>query len=143
MMRLVIRNRYGSAAGGLRRYNGSGIFSSIGRKLFSSGLKKVINVATEANIPQKVADAVVNGAQSVGQKIEKTAGRKVTKFAGDKLQSFAGNKVRSFINEKVPKSVKRQLAPEEQQLISPPPIKQVKFDNNINHLIDGSGILYD
>ena len=48
-MRLVVRNRYGSAAGGLRRYRGSGIFSSIGRKLFSSGLKKVINVATKAN----------------------------------------------------------------------------------------------
>ena len=46
-MRLVVRNRYGSAAGGLRRYRGSGIFSSIGRKLFSSGLKKVINVATK------------------------------------------------------------------------------------------------
>ena len=45
MMRLVIRNRYGSAAGGLCRYNGSGIFGSIGRKLFSSGLKKVCKKA--------------------------------------------------------------------------------------------------
>ena len=80
MMRLVIRNRYGSAAGGLRRYNGSGIFSSIGRKLFSSGLKKVINVATKANLPQKIADFAVNGAQSAGQKIGKAAGQKVTKF---------------------------------------------------------------
>ena len=58
MMSLVIRNRYGSAAGGLRRYNGSGIFGSIGRKLFSSALKKVINVASKANLPQKIADAV-------------------------------------------------------------------------------------
>ena len=63
-MRLVIRNRYGSAAGGLRRYRGSGIFSSIGRKLFSSGLKKVINVATKANLPQKIANIVVIGAQT-------------------------------------------------------------------------------
>ena len=75
-MRLVIRTRYGSAAGGLRRYNGSGIFSSIGRKLFSSGLKKVINVATKANLPQKIANVVVNGAQSAGQKFGKTVGQK-------------------------------------------------------------------
>ena len=61
-MRLVIKTRYGSAAGGLRQYNGRGIFSSIGRKLFSAGLKKVINVATKANLPQKLADAVVNRA---------------------------------------------------------------------------------
>ena len=66
MMRLVIRNRYGSAAGGLRRYNGSGIFSSIARKLFSSGLKKVINIGTKANLQQKIADVAVNRAQSVG-----------------------------------------------------------------------------
>ena len=137
MMRLVIRNRYGSAAGGLRRYNGSGIFSSIGRKLFSSGLKKVINVATKANLRQKIANAVVDGAQSAGQKLGKTAGRKVTKFAGDKFLPFS--------NEKVPKSVKKkiQLVPEEQQLISPPTTKQAKFDNNIKHLIDSSGILLD
>ena len=32
-MRLVIHSQ-GAAEGGLRRYNGRGIFSSIGRKLF-------------------------------------------------------------------------------------------------------------
>ena len=68
-MRLVIRNRRGSAAAGLHRYHGSGLFGSIGRKLFSSGLKKVINVATKANLPQKIANVVVNGAQSAGQKL--------------------------------------------------------------------------
>ena len=65
-MRLVVRNRYGSAGGVLRRYNGSEIFISIGRKLFSSGLKKVINVASKANLPQKIADVVVNGAKFGG-----------------------------------------------------------------------------
>ena len=39
-MKLVIQNRQGATASGLRRYRGEGIFSSIGRKLFSSGLKK-------------------------------------------------------------------------------------------------------
>ena len=154
-MRLVIKNRYGSAAGGLRRYNGSGIFSSIGRKLFSSGLKKVINVASKANISQKVADAVVNGAKSVGQKLGKTVGQKAAKFAGDKIQSIVGDKFQSTINNinnnkkrKIIKK-KRPLASEEQQLLAPP-TKQIKFDN-INHLIDnsidgpiqGSGIFLD
>ena len=41
-MRLVI-NSQGAVHAGLRRYNGRGIFASIGRKLFSFGLKKVIN----------------------------------------------------------------------------------------------------
>ena len=134
-MRLVVRNRYGSAAGGLRRYRGSGIFSSIGRKLFSSGLKKVINVATKANLPQKIANVVVNGAQSAGQKFGKTVGQKLTKFAGEKLGKIAGEKVAKSVIE----TLKRQLAPE-QQLIAPP-TKQAKID--VNHLIDGSGIFLD
>ena len=135
-MRLVIRNRYGSAAGGLQRYNGSRIFSSIGRKLFSSGLKKVINVATKANLPQKIANVVVNGAQSAGEKIGKTAGKKVAKFAGEKLGKIAGEKVAKSVKG----TLKRQLAPEEQQLVAPP-TKQAKID--VNHLIDGSGISLD
>lgn len=134
-MRLVIRNRYGSAAGGLRRYRGSGIFSSIGRKLFSSGLKKVINVATKANLPQKIANVVVNGAQSAGQKFGKTVGKKLTKFAGEQLGKIAGEKVAKSVKE----TLKRKLAPE-QQLVAPPD-KQAKLD--VNHLIDGSGIVFD
>ena len=78
-MRLVIRTRLGAAASGLRRYRGEGIFSSIGRKLFSSGLKKVINVAAKANLPQKIANVVVNGAQSGGEKIGTLAGEKLTR----------------------------------------------------------------
>ena len=77
-MRLVIHNRKGATASGLRRYRGEGIFSSIGRKLFSSGLKKVINVASKANLPQKIADVVVNGAKSGGEKLETLAGEKLT-----------------------------------------------------------------
>ena len=81
-MRLIIRSRLGSTAGGLQRYNGRGIFSSIGRKLFSSGLKKVINVAKEENLPQKIANAVVNGAQTTGEALAKAAGEKLAKVAG-------------------------------------------------------------
>ena len=115
-MRLVIRSRQGATAGGLRRYHGSGIFSSIGRKLFSSGLKKVINAAAKANLPQKIANVVVNGAQSAGEKLGKAAGEKL------------GTAVR--------KGVKRKLAP--LQEIVP---KHSKVD--IDRLINGSGIVFD
>ena len=59
-MRLVINSR-GSAVAGLKRYNGEGIFSSIGRKLFLSGLRKVIKAVEKENHSQKIADVVVNG----------------------------------------------------------------------------------
>ena len=61
-MRLLI-NRTGAAEAGLKRYNGKGIFSSIGRKLILSGLKKVINAEERKQYPQKFVDAVVNGPQ--------------------------------------------------------------------------------
>ena len=82
-------------------------------------MKKVINFATKANLPQKIADAVVNEAQSAGQKIGKAAGQKVTKFASDKI--FGKQKKRR----------------QEQQLIAPS-TKQAKID--FNHLLDNSGI---
>ena len=153
-MRLVIRNRYGSAAGGLHRYNGSGMFSSIGRKLFSSGLKKVINVATKANLPQKIANVVVNGAQSAGQKFGKTVGEKLGKVAGEKVV----NTVKKTLKRKLTPSeeqqvvapppkqakketLKRKLTPPEEHQIVAPPSKHAKID--VNHLINGSGIVFD
>ena len=125
-MRLVIRNRRGSAAAGLHRYHGSGLFGSIGRKLFSSGLKKVINVATKANLPQKIANVVVNGAQSAGQKFGKTVGEKLGKVAGEKVANS------------VKETIKRKLAPSTEG-------KQVEAAAKIdvNRLIDGSGIVFD
>ena len=66
-MRLIINSR-GSSVAGLKRYNGEGMFSSIGRKLFLSGLKRVLNSLEKANHSQKIADAVVNGRQEVSDK---------------------------------------------------------------------------
>ena len=60
---LVTKSRPGANAGGLKRYSGAGIFSSIGRKIFSSGLKKAISSDISSDLAQKVADAVVSGAQ--------------------------------------------------------------------------------
>ena len=112
-----------------RNVKGSGIFSSIGRKLFSSGLKKVINIATKANLPQKIANTVVNGAQSVGENFGKTVSEKLGKVAGEKVV------------DTVKKTLKRKLPPpEEQQIVTPPP-KQARID--VNHLINGSGIVLD
>ena len=60
-MRLVIDSRGSSAAAGLNRYNGRGIYSSIGRKVLLSGLRNVTNTVEKANRSQLIADAVVNG----------------------------------------------------------------------------------
>ncbi len=89
-MRLVIRNRRGAAAGGMGRYRGSGFFGSLARKLFSAGVKGVINVASKANLQQKLADAVVNGAKSAGQNLGKRAGVKLGSIARKKIgRTFA------------------------------------------------------
>ena len=58
-MRLVIKSRGANA--GLSRYKGEGIYSSIGRKVLLSGLRKVINTLEKENSSQKIADVVVNG----------------------------------------------------------------------------------
>ena len=105
-MRLVIHNRQGATASGLQRYRGEGIFSSIGRKLFSSGLKKVINVASKANLPQKIADVVVNGAKSGGEKLGTLAVEKLTH-----LFEFLLNFARIFKSNMNSYSVTTKLCP--------------------------------
>ena len=117
-MRLVINSRQGAAAGGLRRYNGSGIFGSIGRKMYSSGLKKVINIAKEQNLPQKVAGFVVNGAQSVGEELGKAAKRKLDAIV-----------------------TKTQQQQQQKPTLLSPPTKHSKID--INKLIEAQGIILD
>ena len=69
-MRLVIHSQ-GAAEAGLRRYNGRGIFSSIGRKLFSFGLKKVINAVKRENQQQTIADTLVNRSHPINKRKEK------------------------------------------------------------------------
>ena len=115
-MRLIINSRQGAAAGGLRRYNGSGIFGSIGRKMYSSGLKKVINIAKEQNLPQKVAGFVVDGAQSVGEELGKAAKRKLDAIVAKTQQ-------------------------QQKPTLLSPPTKRSKID--INKLIEGQGIILD
>ena len=121
-MRLIINSRQGATAGGLRRYNGSGIFSSIGRKLFSSGMKKALLGKATENLSQKVADLVVDGAQAVGKKLGKTVGKKL------------GSVARKRLSPSLTVAVEGETS-------TPPPAKRSKVD--IDRLIDGSGIVLD
>jgi len=123
-MKLVIQNRQGATASGLRRYKGRGIFSSIGRKLFSSGLKKVITVASKANLPQKIADVVVNGAKTGGEKLGTLAGEKLTQT----ILRKKGKRKRS-------PPIDRSLEEESRNN------KKPKLD--IDRLINGSGIIIE
>ena len=118
-MRLIIHSQ-GAVEAVLRRYNGRGIFSSIGRKLFSFGLKKVINTAEKENHPHIIADVIVNGPSPPIDKNNKK--EKVVK-----LQK---------------KVVKRKLTP---TTPSSKPIKVRKYSKNtVNQLINsGSGIVLD
>ena len=112
-MRLVIHSQ-GAAEAGLRRYNGRGIFSSIGRKLFSFGLKEVINAVEKENHEQTIADAIVN------------TSRPEKKEKGTKLQG---------------KKVKRKLTP---KASLPSSKVRKYSENTINQLINrGSGIVFD
>ena len=122
-MRLVIQNRRGATASGLKRYRGEGIFSSIGRKLFSSGLKKVITVASKANLPQKIADIVVNGSKTGGEKLGTLAGEKLTQTILKK--------------KKKKRSPPIDLSLEEESRNN----KKPKLD--IDRLINGSGIIIE
>ena len=71
-MRLVIESRGKNSGAGLNRYQGQGIYKLIGRKVFLSGLKEVINNLEKENHSQNIADAVVNGRSSVvGEKKKK------------------------------------------------------------------------
>ena len=66
---LIIKPRGGDH--GMGRYTaaqGSGIFDSISRKMFATGLTKAINTGANSVIAHKISDAVVNGATSASQK---------------------------------------------------------------------------
>ena len=74
---LVIKPRCG--AHGMGRYtaatttDGSGIFDSVTRKMFATGLKKAISTGANYVIAHKISDAVVNGATSASPKAVESA----------------------------------------------------------------------
>ena len=104
----------------LYRYGGSGIFDSLTKKLFSAGMKNVINTAAKSAITQKVANAVVNGAAS-------TAENAIKEVVNDTINHIKRGRKR-VISSPVSKGV-------------PQEVKKAKVD--INSLINGSGIVLD
>ena len=99
-MRLVIHSQ-GAAEAGLRRYNGRGIFSSIGRKLFSFGLKKVINAVEKENHQHTISDALVNTSRPINKKKEKGKNCKcAAKKEKTKVDSNNNNDIFTFIKSK-------------------------------------------
>ena len=103
-MRLVIDSR-GSAVAGLKRYNGEGIFSSIGRKLFLSGLRKVINAVEEKNHSQKIVDVVVNGRRDSSKKKVVGISQAGVKRKSSTTQSQSLKKERRYSNSTTDKLI--------------------------------------
>ena len=96
-MRLLI-NTKGAAEAGLKRYNGRGIFSSIGRKLILSGLKKVINAEERKQYPQKFVDAVVNGPQKRVKRKLTTTTTTPPSATPTKVRKYSTNTTNQLIN---------------------------------------------
>ena len=127
-MRVIIRNREGRAAAGLGRYTGSAILETIGRKLLSSGLRKIIKATVNDNLPQNVVNVIVDGSRSLAELENESSGKEAIKIAK--------------LAEKNLKKIKRKV--KEEELIAPPS-KQRKIDINqlVNNGVDisGSGII--
>ena len=113
-MRLVIESRGKNSGGGLNRYQGQGIYKLIGRKVFLSGLKEVINSLEKENHSQNIADAVVNGrSRVVGEKKKKKekiinkpqAGAKRKSVVLGTSQPEIVNKARKYSNSTTEKIV--------------------------------------
>ena len=136
---LVIRRR-GSSLGGMGRYyRGSGMLDAIARKLFSSGIKKVISSGTSSVIAHKVADAVVNGATSTSKKVADAIAKEATSASVGAVKTAIDSVVKNVRGTKRPSNPAASTEPS--IIVQPPLSKRKKID--IDSLIDGSGIVYD
>ena len=141
---LVIRRR-GSSLGGMGRYyyQGSGMLDTIARKLFSSGIQKVISNGASSAIAHKVADAVVNGATSTTvKKVADAIVKEATSAAGKASASAVKTAIDSVVNKVVKGGVKRPAAIESSIIVHQQPSSKRK-KINIDSLLEGSGIIYD
>ena len=132
---LIIKPRGGDS--GMRRYyHGSGIFDTISRKTFASGLKKAISNDAKSVILQKVADAVVTEAISATQKAAETAVNETI----NTVKPYVKETVKKFVGQKRPSPL----------VLTPPVaalqtsiVKNKRPQIDMNSLIDGSGIVFD
>ena len=75
------------------RYGGSGIWSTIGRKIVGDSAKKIIHTVTKEKIGQTVGDALLSGASnSLKKATEKTLDKVINKEEReDQQNSSKGN----------------------------------------------------
>ena len=86
---MLINQRRGSCRGGMGRYyHGSGMLDEIGRKLFSSGIKKSISSGTSSAIAHNVADAAVNGATSTSKKVADAIAKELTSTSASAVKQL-------------------------------------------------------
>ena len=149
-MRLVIDSRGSSAAAGLNRYNGRGIYSTIGRKVLLSGLWNVTNTVEKGNHSQLIADAVVNGRQEVKKVGDKKKPTTRPHIAGAKrkpsISQHQPSKTRKYLHSNsditIPQATGKSSIAAEQQ-----PTKARKYsDSTLDKLINssvGSGQVLD
>ena len=142
---MLVIHRRGSSLGGMGRYyRGSGMLDTIARKLFSSGIKKVISNGTSSAIAHKVADAVVNGAtSSTSKKLADAIVKEATSAAGKASASAVKTAIDSVVNKVVKGGVKRPPAVESSIAVHQQPSLAKRKKINIDSLIDVSGIIYD
>ena len=121
---LVIKSR-----GGKKRYvyGGSGMFSSIAKKLFS----KAINSAAKRGLAQKVVNAVVNGATNATQKAAENVVKEAYNVAGPHLKKLIKRSSRGKNESGAAKKRKLNIN------------SVIEGDIDINKIIDGSGIVFD
>ena len=118
-------------------YHGPEKFDAIARKLFSSGIKKVISSGTSAAIAHKVADAVVNGESSTSKKDVDAVAKEATLASVSAVKTAIDSVVK-----KVRRGTKRLTPAAEPSIVVQSPLpKRKKID--IDSVIDGSGIVYD
>lgn len=143
---MLIIPRGGSGCGRrYRYYRGSGIFGTIARQLFSSGIKKAISSGARSAVAHKVADVVVNGATSASKQVANAIVREAASAAGKASASAVNTAINSVVNKI--KGKKRPAPPavtliEQPYITVPPPVKRQRRVN-IDSVIDGSGIVFD
>ena len=94
---MLIIQRRGSCRGGMGRYyHDSGMFGEIGRKLFSSDIKKIISSGTSSDIAHKVADAVVNGATSTSKKVADAIAKELTSTSASAVKTAIDSVVKKM-----------------------------------------------
>ena len=160
-MSLVLKKQRG---GGPRRYRygGSGIFDGLIQRLFSSGVKSVINRGVNSVVAHKLANTVVNGATTVAKKTANAALNGATQAVLERAVKEVVNTVTPYVKKKLIGVVKKKTKVGDKRhaaspTTQPPAAKRININSlidgsftptsaervNINSLIDGSGIVFD